>query len=75
VGEVENPIVFTSAKENPYPGNWASVWFKENSSGVLKNVKIEYGGAFLREPLKIDSGAEIIQENVEIDPAKNILPQ
>jgi hypothetical protein len=75
-GEPDNYILFTSARQNPQPGNWQSIWFKYPSSGILRYVEIEYGGWNFPEKgvLKIDSGAEVVQENVVIDSTKNILP-
>ncbi|MEK7482536.1 MAG: PKD domain-containing protein, partial [Patescibacteria group bacterium] len=75
--EIGQPIVFTSAHENPQPGEWYGLWFEQGSQGVLKNVKIDYAGFsawdWQKQPLKIDAGANVLQENVDIDPTKNIV--
>jgi len=68
-----SPVIFSSGRENPKPGDWMSLWFKAGSFGELKNVEIEYAGFSWKEPLKIDNGAKVTKENIEIDPAKNLL--
>ncbi|MDP2909602.1 MAG: lamin tail domain-containing protein [bacterium] len=45
IGTEEEKITFTSAKENPVPGDWRQIYFKETSVGSeISNVIIEYGG-------------------------------
>jgi len=45
-GTEQSKIIFTSAKENPAPGDWRQIWFKESSKdSELSSVIIEYGGA------------------------------
>jgi len=42
--EEDEKIVFTSSKEEPNGGDWGYINFDNNSSGIMKNVIIEYAG-------------------------------
>jgi len=55
--EIETNIIFTSARENPLPGDWEALYFREGSFGILENVIINYGGfgKNLNDCLKIES--------------------
>lgn len=44
LGTKEKPILFTSACQNPEPGDWQGIWFY-GGSGTFKNTKFLYGGA------------------------------
>jgi parallel beta-helix repeat protein len=45
IGAEENKIIFTSAKENPVPGDWRQIYFKETSTNSkLENILLEFGG-------------------------------
>ena len=41
------PVLFTSAKESPEPGNWSGIHFGSESTGdsVLEHVVVEYAGS------------------------------
>lgn len=45
-GTAEEPIVFTSSSDNPAPGSWARLEFREDSVGALEHCVLEYGGNF-----------------------------
>ena len=38
----ENPVLFTSASENPNPGDWSGIVISEEGTGFLRRTKIEY---------------------------------
>ncbi len=45
-GTAADPILFTSAKASPAPGDWVGLWLDSATGSQLDYVTIEYAGAF-----------------------------
>lgn len=66
-GTQENPVIFTSGRENPLPGDWNNINFNSNSQNCLLNyARIEYGGAYYMGGIYIESNADLDIQNSTI---------
>lgn len=63
-GTTTSPVVFTSYRPNPAPGDWDSIHFYDGSTGVLDQALIEYGGLFTYAPLQVDGGSVTVRNSV-----------
>lgn len=68
LGTVGNPVVFTSAKSPPAPGDWGGIYIQDASANdsTFENVIIEYGGGNggYQSPLRISNGGRASLLNV-----------
>ena len=55
-GTKDHPIVFTSAKQEPQPGDWDYIEFKENAVGAVYNDEGEYQSGSVFEHVSIEYG-------------------
>ena len=67
-GTAEAPVVFTSTKPAPGPGDWGSVNFLATAStdSALENTILEYGGAGNTNTLGVEAGAHVALSNVTV---------
>lgn len=57
-GTSDQPIVFTSSKSSPAPGDWKGLWFPQNHGpSVLRDVVVEYAGDGDRSAVDISGGS------------------
>jgi hypothetical protein len=43
-GDSYNPVVFTSGKANPQPGDWAGIWLMTSNGSQLDHAVFDYAG-------------------------------
>lgn len=65
LGVSGNPVVFTSSKSPPAPGDWGGINIQAaaNNDSTFENVIIEYGGEYY-SPLRVNDGAKASLSNV-----------
>lgn len=68
VGTEEEPITFTSAMNDKYPGDWGGIYFYEYAGGgsILDHCKILYGGDYGYSLYIYDCDAKVTVQNCEI---------
>jgi len=73
-GTQERKIIFTSNKENPSPGDWGWLYFKNSSGSQLKNTIFRYGGGidnnylssapdYTRGTIQVENGGITIEDS------------
>jgi len=57
-GTPDQPIVFTSSKSSPAPGDWKGLWFpQDHGPSVLRDVVVEYAGGANFGAIELTGGA------------------
>lgn len=62
-GTPEEPITFTSGRDNPARGDWAYLQFEEGSFGTITHTLFEYGGQWNRGTLDLSSSDVTVEES------------
>jgi len=65
-GTASQPIVFTSARETPAPGDWYGIQFFQTSinTSLMEHCVIEYGGVGSYPNIRIDNSSPVIRNSV-----------
>ncbi len=61
-GTAEKPILFTSAKASPKPGDWSGIRFPAGSDqSVLRHCVVEYGGSSYERCVNITQSSPLLE--------------
>lgn len=73
VGTTEEPIIFTSARNDKFPGDWSGIRFERyaGAGSILSNCKILYGGSGYGNLYFYGCAGKVTVQDCEIAYSKN----